>query len=404
MTRVAVTTIARGAPLEVPSGWLRIVDLPGGREIESSPLPESRFIAHDPNPRGGLRGGRGLAAFGDRLVLAGNDWIRVLDRDWRERALIEHPLLSSVHDVVADASGIWATCAANDCVLRIGWDGDLRRTWTWRGHPLIRRRLGLAAAPPLDRGHDYRRRDRARTWHDLTHVNALLPDGDGLLVGLGQVRNHGFWLWPALVDHAVRRGGRPAERLRDSWRATPLRRVGRRWGAGERRRPLPPGVNAMGRGPGAVSAVIRLRPDGSRRPRAQVVLTRAGARVPTHNLARLGELLVVCDSSSGALIALDPATGAIRHRAPVPGAPSFPRGLIDLGAGRFLVGNQNPLALHVVDLRAGAVQRSIPLPADHGECVYAIAAIPESFADPSGRLPATREEWSAGQSTWPVAA
>ena len=405
MTRVAVTTIARGAPREVPSGWLRIVDLPSGRELERSALPESRFIAHDPNPRGGLRGGRGLAVFGDRLVLAGNDWIRILDRGWQERALIEHPLLSSVHDVAADAGGIWVTCAANDCVLRFGWDGALRRTWTWRAHPLVRRRLGQTGAPPVDRGHDYRR-DRARNWHDLAHVNALLPDGDALLVGLGQVRSQGFWLWPALSERAVRRGGRAAERLRDAWRATPLTRIGRRWGAGERRAPLPPGVNAMGRGEGALSAVIRLEPNRRGRPRARVVLTRSGARVPAHNLARLGDLLVVNDSASGRLLALDPRSGGAVHEVAVPGAPSFPRGLIELGGGRFLAGNQSPLAVHVIDLPAGTVERSITLPADHGECVYAVAAIPGSFSDPAGRLPATREEWAGtgGRSTWRVAA
>jgi hypothetical protein len=392
--RVVVTTIARGAPRGVPSGWLRVVDLEPGAEVARVPLPESRFIAYDPNPRGGLRGGRGLAVFGDRLVLAGNDWISILDPSWRQQVLIEHPLLSSVHDVLADGDGIWATCASNDCVLRLGWDGELRRVWTWRSHARLRGRLGQASAPPLDRGHDYRRRDRARNWHDLSHVNAILRDGDDLLIGLGQVRAQGMWLWPAMLDRALRRGGRPVEAAVGAWRRSPLKRVGRNWGAGRKRAPLPPGVNEMGRGPGSRSAVVRLSLNRRRRARADLVLLRPGATVPTHNLATLGDLLVVNDTSTGRLVALDPPSFTVRHEVRLPGSPSFPRGLIDLGGGRFLVGDQNPLAVHVVDLPAGTVERTVELPADQGECVYALAAVPPSFADPARRLPAAREAWS----------
>jgi len=67
---------------------------------------------------------------------------------------------------------------------------------------------------------------------------------------------------------------------------------------------------------------------------------------------------------------------------PIPGSPSFARGLARLGERLYLVGSQAPLALHAVDLDAGKVTASIELDGEPAESVYGLEVVPESFAAP----------------------
>ena len=121
--RVAVSSIGRGAELDRASGYLRIVDLDRACVTFKAPVPESRWRAEDPNPRGGTRGARGVAVHADRFVLGTHEDITVLDIDWRLVHRFTHPILSSVHDVLADERGIWVTCTRGDSVALFGWDG-----------------------------------------------------------------------------------------------------------------------------------------------------------------------------------------------------------------------------------------------------------------------------------------
>jgi hypothetical protein len=122
--RLAVTTIVRYAPLDTPAGWLRVVELDGRSQLAMAPLPDALHRGADPNPRGGLRGGRGLAALPDRLAVAIHDRILVFDTDWRLDRVLSHRWMGGPHDIAADAGGLWVTCADNDLVVRLGSKGD----------------------------------------------------------------------------------------------------------------------------------------------------------------------------------------------------------------------------------------------------------------------------------------
>jgi hypothetical protein len=129
--------------------------------------------------------------------------------------------------------------------------------------------------------------------------------------------------------------------------------------------------------PGSSFAIVEL-PAG-RSP--QVVLHGHGTTVPNHNVAALGEDVVYLDSNGGRLVVAG-RDGAERAAVQIPGSPSFARGLARIGERTFLVGSQAPLALHAVDLGAGAVVETVELDGEPNESVYGLEALPEAFGAP----------------------
>jgi len=402
----------RSAGPEVPAGWLRVLSADGWHQDAMAPLPDALHRARDPNPRGGCRGGRGLAATPDRLAVAINDRILLLDRDWRVTRTLSHRWLGGIHDIAADGDGIWAACADNDLVVRLDWEGRLLGHWHWRRGRRLRRALGFGWLPSFDRGVDHRDPLGGGFRVDLSHLNALALDGDALLVGLGFVHTPVPLIWPVLRERgsrcATRVGlGRPAEAAVALWRRSPAARIGaRRLGPDLAR--VTPGKVPVDRGvpadSGSTWAVVELRPRTARRPHSRLVAREPAGGVPSHNVLPVGDLLVVNDSAGARVVALDRATGTVVESVELPGELPFPRGLMRLDDGRFVVGTQDPAALTVVDLPAGRVDERIELPDDRGESPYAIAAVPAAFGDP-GLLPTTRAGWGiAGADASPAAA
>src|SRR5690606_17006254 len=97
--RLLVTTILRHAPPGVPSGFASVLELPSGEIVSRSAAPDSPWRRRDPNPRGGLRGAKGISFCGERLALASTDCVYVFDRRWRLQRAISHPLAAGLHDV-----------------------------------------------------------------------------------------------------------------------------------------------------------------------------------------------------------------------------------------------------------------------------------------------------------------
>ncbi len=363
MTRVAVTSAVRRAGQAQFSGYVRVVDLDDGRTLHAEPIPESPWRRVDPNPRGGTRGARGVSVAGERIAIANADTIFVLDSRWQPLAALTHPLAGAVHDVLADDDGVWVACANSDVVLRLDWDGRVRRRWCWRDDPALVAALGFRSIAPLDATLDYRDpRVLQGGVHNVVHVNGLAPARQGgLLVSFGRV----------LAPRELRRRRAKA-------------RVGRaaaRLGVTKPYSARPTAVPAS-RVPGSSAALLRLAPSGE----AELLLRIAGVKVPNHNVAEDGDVLVYGDSNGGRLVAYDLAAGRERVAVTIPGEPSFVRGLARLDAGVYLVGSQAPLAVYAVDLGAGELVATYPIDGEPTESVYAIAALPDSFALPSGSI------------------
>jgi hypothetical protein len=127
--------------------------------------------------------------------------------------------------------------------------------------------------------------------------------------------------------------------------------------------------------------------------RARIVARHPVLGLPAHNVVPDGDRLVANDSAQGRVLAVDRASGAIVRAVDLPGELPFPRGLLRLGDGRFAVGTQDPAAIRIVDLDAQRIDATIVLDDGPDESPYAIAPVPDGFADPSGRVPDTRAGW-----------
>ena len=336
--RVVVTSIVRMAWPDQVSANLRVLDLESGRVTFVTPVPESVWRADDPNPRGGVRGARGVSTHGGRLVLANSERLFLFDTSWRLTRQVTHPLMGGVHDVLAEERGIWLTCAACDLLLLVSWEGELEGLWTLRDHPHLVRELALPRLRGLDLNLDYRDpRLVPDSSSNRIHLNAVARSPDGLLLSFGR-----------FVPVEKRLFGRP--------------------------RPVRPGASAL---------VVLDDREGIRSAPATVLHRAEGAASPNHNVARDEELLLYNDSNRDRLVAVDRRTGREQASIAIPGDPAFARGLAPAGPGRWLVGSQAPAAVSLVDLEREEVTATFPLDGHENETVYAIAELPDEFADPT---------------------
>jgi hypothetical protein len=328
--RVAITSVVRYAMETEISGSLRVLDLDKGRLSFVSPSPESTFRQADPNPRGGTRGTRGVSVHGDRLVVANSERLFVFDKAWRLVAELTNECMADVHDVLAEERGVWVAATGIDQLLLVGWDGTLRYAWTFRKDSRLLQELGFRkrSLPKPERPVDLRDPRHRSAGYDRLHLNSLGRSASGVLVCFGRVR--------------------PTDEV-----------------DGERS-----------------SALVRASENGGGNPHVEVLHLRPGVKLPSHNVAEDGDLLVYNDSSRHRLVAWDTARREPRCEVPIPGDPPYARGLAKIGDDLWLVGSQAPLSVHAVDVRRAEVVASYPLAGIQDEVVFGICPLPDRFADP----------------------
>jgi hypothetical protein len=329
--RVVITSSVRSAPVGQIGGYFRVLDLEQGRVSFVAPVPESQFRAVDPNPRGGQRGGRGVSVHDGRLVLGNAERMIVFDVSWKLVEEIGHPLMANIHDLLAEQHGLWVAATGCDALLLLGWNGRLLDYWNFRDDERLVEELGFPSSsmPPFDPSEDYRDpRLRGRT--HTGHINSVARGTNGVLVGFGRV--HGFF--------------------------------------DER--------------PHGESVIVRLADDGPRlAERSASIVHRVPAlNVPNHNVAEVGDLLVFNDTNRGCLVTRDLRLDEERSSVPIPGRPGFARGLARIGPNLWLVGSQEPFAVHAVDLDLARVVASYPLGGVERETVFAISPLPDEFDEP----------------------
>lgn len=381
MSLAAITSVVRHAGVGQPSSFLRILDVEALRVVATAAVPESDLRAIDPNPRGGMRGARGVSALSDRLCVAQNERILVLDTSWNITATLSHPLLGGIHDIVAERRGIWVTSTSADSVVFLDWRGDVRGRWLWREDTALVRQLGFESLPAVDFERDYRVPRVGDDSIDLAHINGVASADDSLVVTMGRI------LSPSMLRTVQARG-----RLKHAAvRAPGVRRVAehlRRQAKVQRSQQAVPASAVEG----SSFAVVRVcRDEGKvRNTPAHLLLHVQGTTVPNHNAIVLGDRVVYNDSNRCKLIARTAGSGEIVAEVEVPGEPGFARGLAHLGGDQYLVGSQNPASIHKIHLNDGFVAGSVDLCGVSQETVFAIAQLPARFARPA-RLP-----WSAG--------
>lgn len=358
------TSVIRGAALGETSGTVGILDLERREVVSRSPVPESGRRAADVNPRGGVRGARGVAATGDRLVVANSDRLLVFDRLWRLVAELSHAWLGGIHDVAADADGVWVTCTNADLVAHVGWDGEMRHRWSWRDDTELAARLGHPSPPPFRPELDYRDPLTLQGGaHNVAHLNGVSREAGSLLLSLGRIL-------PAR-EVARRRVKAAAGRV--------AARLG--FARGDR---VPRSLTPVSAVDGSAFAIVELPDDRS--AGARLLLHERPVSVPNHNVLRSDGTLVYNDSNTDRVLAWDEETRRLRSSVPLPGERPFARGLARLDNGLYVVGSQRPARLHLVDLEAQKVVESVELGGDPREAVYAVCIVPDSFGPPPPAL------------------
>jgi hypothetical protein len=363
VTLAAVTSQVRFAGEAIYSGFFRVLDLDTGETLITEPVPESPWRAVDPNPRGGLRGAKGISVCGDRMIVGNSDTIFVLDSQWRITSSFTHPFMGSLHDVLAEENAIWITCTNGDLLLKVDWEGNELGRWSWRTDAGLMRTFGFRSLPRFDANIDYRDpKDLQGGVHNVVHLNGIDRSDEGLLLSFGRV------LSPAEVRRRRFRAvaGRAAARLGVT-RPFPTK-------------PVPVPTTFL---PGSSSAIVLLADLDAP---AQVLVHVRDVVVPNHNVLAVDDVVVYADSNGSRLVAVDRGSGAERASVTVPGEPAFARGLARLEGDVYLVGSQRPLAVHAVDLARGELVRSYELDGGDTETVYAVALAPPAFARPSGEI------------------
>lgn len=359
--RAVITSVVRHSEGEVASGFVRVIDLDDQKTLAKSATLETRYRSKDPNPRGGLRGARGIAVHGDRLVIANTEQIMIFDLSWKLVGRISHPLMGGVHDILAEEDGIWVTCTSADLLLKFAWNGELLMDWEWRRDENLLASLGFQVMPPVNRAVDYRNPDSSRDIvGNIVHLNAINRGSEGLLISFGRVISAGTYrklkLRRLIGSIAKSVGVRPRKK----------KKLG----------DLP-----VGRIEKSSSALILLRKDGSTKILKKIV----GTSLPNHNIIESAGLLVYNDSN-GNRVVRTPIGDDEEMAVSIPGARPFVRGLAQLSQHRFLVGSQGPAAIHEVDFQTGGSKVAYLLDGEPNESVYGICLLPSRFNDPPAKI------------------
>lgn len=363
-----VTSVVRVSGSGECSGFVRWVSRKERRVLKTWPIPESRFRQYDPNPRGGLRGGRGMGCTEDRFVIAMTDRLYVFDRQWNQVAELSHPLFGEIHDILVEPDGVWVTATASDALTKVGWDGRLLRSWSWRQDSQLAEALGLEAWAREAAEVDYRDPRQLPPIYDFVHINSVARAPEGLLLSFGFVASGATRRFQSLL-------GLPGKALKGLGLDTRLAKPSRMFA-----------MRFLGaRYSSCTWLGVLLPEDGP----ARIVARQEGVKIPNHNLLWNEDSLLFNDTHSSQLVSLG-MDGRRRRQVEIPGTPrAFARGLAPLGGQRFIVGSQCPTALYEVDLHAERCELLCRLGDNVHECVYAVHAVPDTF----GALP--EQLWSS---------
>ena len=322
------------------SGFVCTVDPSEKRVLGRCPIIEPPLIHADPNPRGGMRGAKGIAVFEGTVFFANHSSVFQFDAEWKPIREITHPSCASIHDIVYGDDGMWVTSSRNDLVLALDLAGHILRHINLRAIPEVRHTFGWIE-PNLLRDEDILagtidfRDPRCPRYEtsDGAHVNsiAFLPTGD-LLVMMGFIQ-------PRSIAGA-----------HDAIANAPMN--------------LNPATGT--------SAIVRLRADGP--VEFPVILNNADT--PTHSLMVEADATVLFDDTrTGEVVRLHPETG--RETLRLKATEKFLRGICRISDDVVVVGTQEGLTF--LDLPRERIIGAMALSANPNESVYDIKVLPEHF-------------------------
>ncbi len=338
--KLLLTTVIRHSKVgEDITGRVIELEWPSGKILRQFPTPDPLHPTSNLNPRGGLRGGRGVKFFDRRYFVANYDTVYIYNQDWQRVGQVSHPLSVDIHEIDVDEEGIWVTCSRCDLVLQLGFDGELRRKWHISDSTDLVRRLKIQQLP-LDLTLDYRR--AAPDGIDQTHLNSIqLVDRGVVCLNLGRV-----------IPLTARRN-------------LVLKLMGHRspsaMGRFERQ--------LLSRLQGVSSVILKL---DLTQPERVEILAQIPTLRPSHNGVMLDADKLALAHETGFLQIIRPGRTRPTFSIEVPG--NWHRGLTKLDGERVVVGT-GPCGLVELNLRSRDVGPSLQLSGDPNESVHGLTTV-----------------------------
>jgi hypothetical protein len=367
MTQLIITLASREAPIQVSSGWMCIVDLDEHRVLQKTAGIEAPHRARDLNPRGGMRGMRGLSFYNGELAVAGYSAIFFFDRHWNLLRVFTHPSVSGIHEILYTEGGLWVTSTANDLLVRFDGRGKLAQVYDIRSQRRLMQKIDgplrqtLSRMNILEGSLDFRKRSYFKSdAYDRTHLNsiAVAPDGQFLL-SLGLITGDYFAMLmniKTMLLHYRTWGLFLAlnQRIRNFLRLNKLM------------------LSELAIQPvKAKSAIVCF----DMKDESRLLLKFNAAQNPSHSVRLLNDGTgFYLDTSHGELVHFD-MQGNILSNIKV--TDKFLRGLLVLPYGQLIIGAGNSLL--IFDQTTGTVLDEIELSDDLHDTVFDVKILPSDF-------------------------
>ncbi len=365
---LVVTTVHRNTPPGEPGGKIYTINLARRQITGQCDVIPPPYANLNPNPRGGLRGGRGIEVTAEQLFIANYSVIYCFDRNWQTVRTITHPACANIHDILLHNGHLWVNSTVNDIILEFDLQGEIQSLINVQNLPEVkvftgRRRSNLLPDDQILAGQVDFRHPQAlkRGLYDWLHVNSMcfLPNGD-MIILLGLVGNFSYnaildfktWLqnkgvWPYLVGL-------------NQWLIRALR--------------LKPAINTHMVTHTTFGQAALLRLDKNRQVSIPLILPKVNT--PVHSLlANPDNTLWFNDSSSGEIVHFDLINGQQLARIKV--TNDFLRGLTRLTDDLVVVGAGREICL--VDLPRQQVVTRIHLSDFPDAIVYDVKILPAGF-------------------------
>jgi hypothetical protein len=373
MSLFLVSTVRRRCPANEPSGYIYVVDVQKCQVVQRCSIIEPLYRELDNNPRGGMRGAKGISVRPDQIALANFSFLARYDPHWNILGTISHPSCAGVHDIQYDSDRLWVAAARADLLLQFDLSGKLEKyVYLRQPSPAI---AELGWKPPvlldgdlIQQGKmDFRHPQNVeKETYDRAHVNSMcrLPDGD-MLISLGFVFDDQYASLLRLKNQLVRWGIWPAFKVINRGMRRALGKKGRNMDQ-----------NLVVKPAKAQSAIVRIAASGER----SLTLKLKDITAPSHSLLALDDgSAVYLNTTDGTLLHFDPQARVVRSATHIATA-GFLRGVTTLDQNKLLVGSRGELI--TFNLANKLVEERQQLTADPNEAVYDIKQLPHHYTLP----------------------
>jgi hypothetical protein len=377
MTTILVSTGRRHVPFSEPSGYLHSIDIEQQTILRTSLPIEPAYREFDDNPRGGLRGCRGIAIGDDEIAIANSSIIFRYDSHWNLLGAITHPSCAGIHDILYQDDSIWVTATRSDLLIQFDLSGQLIKHYYLRDpSPALQalkwRAPILLKAKDIEGGRlDLRNpKTHDREAHNRVHINGvcMLPDGE-IIASMGLIMSGfhtnlirakvflshiGLWDYFITINKQIQRVLRRGKNMHSNLVVQPVK---------------------------GQSAVVRIDPQRNH----TLVFASKDMTVPSHSLMTMPDgTIIYLNTTEGKVIHFNLTTHEIISSTKV--TDGFLRGATHLGNGFLALGSKQEILLF--DLEARRIQTKMKFTADINEAVYDIKMLPEHYLLPPDSLEA----------------